>query len=1363
MLVKDGKNLGNISEPLQKHLTTILRTILSVMPTPPTSDKIPLRSFITVDGCSPFVFLRIALSIVQTLEKLHRSSGIHGSINPDIITINSETFEADIMEASAPASFASMAPEQTGRLAMVADRRTDFYAVGITFYELLTGLLPFEETDPYELIYCQIAIVPVSPSDVNPTIPLSLSKIVMKLLAKSPDYRYQSAVGIHADLERSLRFLESTGEIPAFEPGENDVSPTLRIPAKLYGREHELSALMGAFRRICNGGKELLLVSGYSGVGKTSLVNEVRLPILKERGFFISGKFDQLSLGKPYSALVGAFEQLIRRLLGEGGRRTKFWKGAMLEQLGKNLRLIADFIPTIELITGSLEEVPEVPPLDAENRLLHTFSLFVRVFTEQAPMTLFIDDLQWVDRASLTLLKHLVADNALSRLLIIGSFRDNETPPSHPLHSAIAEMAKSYIIINRILLLPLDINAVSDLLKDTLFRRDGIAQLADLVIFKTDGNPFFVRQFIMMLYEKGLLRFDDEIAKWEWDQREISRQRLTDNLADLLVGKLSTLLPDTIELLTTASCIGARFDLPTIALVLERDVSELATSVAEALQQQFIGGDSEAGYFFMHDSFQQAAISLISKDRYLELHLKIGRTLLKAYGSTDRLFDVVNHLNAAVSLITDLNERLELAQLNLEAGRNARHETAYDAAGGYFAAGCSLLPEDCWTTHRELSFTLHLALAEAEYLRTHFAEAERLYDLLGQKAATKLEKVQLCSLRVVLYESAGRTNEANAIGLEGLKGLGTDLKSLPLVGLLMFKLAEVKLLLFRTDHQGIMDLPKMSDPEKLAAITLLAQLIPSAYFVSKNLVATITLEMVRLSLKYGNAPVSPYAYAAYAVFEGSILGNYRQGYDFGLTAIGICNRTGNQQMRIKTDNIFGAYNSQWRRHINEAIPYLADSYRLGKEYGDLRYASFSGSYEVTAIFFKGERLEVVAAHARKHSHFCLSIHDNQQNYIQLTLLSITDFLRGIPQNFAEYFGEGILESPIETTLKSSEKDSITYIYYTYKIYYLFLSGQVRDALKLSRKVGGKIDDYLLGQVDASQFNFFYALCILSCFHTVTAPEKPLLLLELYRCRRKMKIWAENCPENFLHKLLLIDAEICRLRKQKERAISLYKQSIASALEHGFVNNEALGNELAGRFCLQNGLIVIGAEFIVEAYGCYVRWGATALAKRLATDFPVILDSAVQTTQAESEDLSQPGSVINPDVNSVVRASQSINATLDLDQLLRNLLRIVIHNAGAERGVVIMEKSGSLQVVAQGTSNDQEITVSECIARECATGFPATMVHLATSSSELIIVNGNSGHHEFSDDPYLAKDHPLSMMCIPLTGQGRRIVTSLPLS
>ena len=448
-----------------------------MMPTPQISDKISLRSFIVAGGCTPPVFLRLSLSIVQTLEKLQRFSGIHSSINPDIISINPETFEADIMEASAPASFASMAPEQTGRLVMATDRRTDFYAVGITFYELLTGLLPFAETDPYELIYCQIAIVPVPPSDVNPAIPLSLSKIVMKLMAKSPDHRYQSAAGILADLERSLRALESSGEIPEFEPGENDVSPTLRIPAKLYGREHELSALMGAFRRICNGGKELLLVSGYSGVGKTSLVNEVRLPILKERGFFISGKFDQLSLGKPYSALVGAFEQLIRRLLGEGARRTKFWKGAMLEQVGKNLRLIADFIPTIELITGPLEEVPEVPPLDAENRLLHTFSLFVRLFTEQAPMTLFVDDLQWVDRASLTLLKHLVADDALSRLLIIGSFRDNETPPSHPLHSAIAEMAKSYTIINRILLLPLDINAVSDLLKDTLFRRDTVAQL----------------------------------------------------------------------------------------------------------------------------------------------------------------------------------------------------------------------------------------------------------------------------------------------------------------------------------------------------------------------------------------------------------------------------------------------------------------------------------------------------------------------------------------------------------------------------------------------------------------------------------------------------------------------------------------------------------------------------------------------------------------------------------------------------------------------------------------------------------------------------------------------------------------------
>lgn len=1318
-------------------------------------DLITLRDYILSKRPGVSECLKIAVAVTDALGDLHKKGAIHMDITPRNILINTETGEVQITGSGCSGSVAYMSPEQTGRLNQAVDYRTDFYSLGVTFYEMLTGVLPFSTEDPLELIYSHIAVRPTPPYDLDNEIPKTVSDIVMKLLSKTPDDRYQSASGLKADLLECLKQLETSGTIQGFTLGLKDISALLQIPQRLYGRQQETAALMGSFSRISAGAKELLLVSGYSGIGKSSLVREMQRPIVRQRGYFISGKFDQYKRNIPYSALIEAFHGLVRQLLSDSDERVHAWKERLLEELGPNVRVITDVIPEVALITGEQQTVPDLPPQEAENRFHLSFSGFVRVFTARAhPVVIFIDDLQWVDQASLKLIRLMMTDHSLSRLLLIGAYRDNEVEASHILMYTLEEIQKSGAIINRIILTPLGGEDVNRLVSDTLRCNDETARpLADLVMRKTGGNPFFVRQFLQTLHDEGLLAFDFGVGRRQWDLDKIQEKGITDNVVELMANKLMKLSPDTIDTLKHAACIGNKFNLGTLSIVLEKPVSEIALSLEEAVREGPVVSlttlSESPSYAFQHDRIQQAAYSLIPEEEKKTIHLKIGRLLLGKGKVEEEIFEIVGHLNYASELIEDREEKRGLALLNLEAGRRAKKETAYVSALKYFTAGTELLQEGCWQSMYELTYPLYLERAECEYLTTNFDEAERLFDLVLPKARTKLEKAQVYSLKVVLYDNMGKPQKAIQCGLEGLFALNVNMLTLPVRVLLVQNIMSVKLCLRRSKIQDIPSRPAMADKEKTAAMQLLMSLMAPAYVSDTELVMALTLEMTRLSLRYGNAPESSYAYAVYGVFEGSILGNYETGYALGTAASRLCEKSGDRRLQARIDNIMGGYINHWRRPVKGDREFLERAFGACLSCGDLTYAVYSGAMLNTLSFLSGDNLDVVYKDAGRYSEFCrrvgFSEHDDSHIVWQQAVMS----LKGLTRDAADFSTADYDEQRHVREMRKKKVTTSLYVYYFIKTFTLYLHGAFVGAISIAEIAAGDIDKVLLGLMTVADFYFYYSLALSAVYPGASYLRNRRYLGIIRENLRKIRKWADNCPENFRHKLLLIEAEISRLKGNNEKAVRLYDQSIQSAHENGFIHHEALANELAGRFHLGRGHGQIAQTYLLEAHACYAKWGADGKVKALEEEYPRLFKKRA-APPAGVERTPVVGNVLQLDMASVIKASQAISSSFDLERLLKNLMRIVIQHAGAQRGLLIMEKAGRLQVAAESGDETREPS-----GHERDSGYPAAIINYAVRTGELVIVNDAAREGEFSEDPYVVERKPLSIMCIPLVGHGKR--------
>ncbi|MBD2035377.1 PAS domain S-box protein [Leptolyngbya sp. FACHB-321] len=1363
------------------------------------------------------VFLNMAIAITDTLGKIHAAHVIHKDINPGNIVFNPRTGVVKIIDFGIATRFgrtnptfkslyllegtpAYLSPEQTGRMNRMLDYRTDFYSLGATFYELLTGQLPFSTTDLLELVHCHIARPPTPPHELNATISEPVSNLILKLMAKNAEDRYQSAWGIKADLERCAQQLAEVGLIEPMPLGLQDVSEQFRIPQKLYGREAEIAALWVAFDRVAgnegvgewrSGGaeeditlpphREMMLVSGYAGIGKTALVQELHKPVTANQGYFISGKFDQFGRNIPYSAIVNALQKLVQQLLSEPDEQVELWRLRLLTALGSNGQIIIDVIPEVEFIIGKQSPVPEVGATEAQNRFNLTFQRFVRAFcAKEHPLVIFLDDLQWIDSATLKLIELILLDEKIQYLFLIGAYRDNELTPTHPLVLMLESLRNQGAVLQEIILTPLTLEPLTQLVAETLHcNPDTVRSLAQVVLRKTEGNPFFVGEFLKLLHSENLLTFDAQQLSWQWNLAEIEAQAITDNVVELLLRQLQKLPGATQQVLSIAACVGSEFDLETLALsaernsegtVCEKSPKAIFQDLSEAIQAGLIQPLSELDedllvqeYKFLHDRVQQAAYALIDESQKQVVHLQIGRNLLEKTSPEqrfDRLFTIVDHLDQGTELVTARSERTEIARLNLMAGQKAKAATAYEAAFKYFTTGLKLLNSESWLSEYDLTLTLYSEAAEAAYLQGCFDEMEQLVEVVLDRAKTVVDKVQVYDNSIQRYLSQGNLREALKTGLEALKLLGIDLIENPSWADIQRELESTAALLAEREIEDLINLPEMTAPEPLAAVSISTNMGSAAFITLPALWILIVCKRVNLSINYGNTTWSPHSYAAYGSVLCGVVQDIELGYKFGQLALSLAERLNTKKGNAKALMLSSIQIMHWKVHLRNTIPMLADAYQDGVETGDFETAGYAAYYLCYNSFFAGEEL---AQLEQKTAFYSKSIdqirRESPSNWLTILRQTILNLLDRA-ENPSRLIGRLYVEDEALPHAIAIKDGTAIQILYLHKVMLCYLFEEHHQAEQTAILARQHFED-VTAIISLPIFCFYHSLVLLSLSLEASNSEKSAWLSCVSSNQEKMRKWASHAPMNYLHKFYLVEAEKARVSGQFFEAEEFYEQAIAGAAEHEFIQEEALAYELAAKHYLARGREKFAQLYMKEAHYCYDRWGATAKVKDLETRYPQFFSQSSRAVSASipitAETISNPFHTAF-DLAAVMKASQAISREIELKQLLRSLMQTVIENAGAQTGYLILENSGEWLIEAACELNADENSCATQVLQSIpiADQLPESIIQYVIRTLKPVTLNDATREGAFINESYIQQNQPQSVFCLPLLNQAKLV-------
>lgn len=1341
--------------------------------------------------------LEIFQALARQLALIHEKAIIHKDINPSHIIVNPKTGEVRLIDFSIATRLSSetrkaspvkslegtlayISPEQTGRMNRIIDHRTDLYSLGISFYQALTGSLPFIAGDSLEMIHCHIAKPPAAPETLIRTLPRLLSNLVMKLMRKNAEDRYQSAMGLTRDLERCRERLRQHGEIPFFDLGERDGHEAFRIPQKLYGRESELASLEASFDRVAAGGSGMLLLAGKAGVGKSLLIHQIQKPLSRTRGYFISGKFDQFQPNIPHAPLFRAIQELVRQVLTESGERLARWKVLILRELGANCRVLADVIPEVDLIVGKLPPVPVLSPAESENRFHMAFRNFLGVFArKEHPLALFLDDLQWADSGTLKLLRLLLTKQGSPYLFLVGSYRDSEVSNHHPLMHCIEAAREMGANIEILTLQMLSREKVGHLIADTLHcDPPTVGPLADWIYQKTDGNPLFVIEFLKSLHDDGLFTFDFDEGRWSWDLAHIQRSQVTDNLLQFMEARIQRLPGKTQELLKLAACLGGQFDLEQLALVNGASQGETATTLWPAVKEGLVMAledDHEPiserqeslrqptfSYGFFHDRVQQATYSLIPMHRRKETHLRIGRSLLRQRSPErreSRLFAIVNQFQFGLDRVSDPEERRTLAAIYLRAGKKAKSATAYESAVNYFREGMRLLGPGRWRSQYEPCLSFHMERAECEYLSGSSESAEALFETILKHVRTPLDKAAVFNIRTVLYTHLGKYVEAIETGLRGLSLFGLALPhSEDQVRLEIERtLARVRLNLKGKHMHDLLDLPRLEDPAIQAMLEQLVHLWMPALNLNQSFLHLVTLTIVNLSLMHGNAGSSSYGYAGYGMFLGSYLGDFHGGFDFGKLGIELNQRLDDLASKCRVYLLHGAFVAPWSLPLKSSVTLLREAFQAGLDSGDFSGACSCMLHLLQQRMMKGDALHSLREEWESHEDLFYKAKDEHGlESLRVIYWMIRHLEGGLPKNGAE-------EDPFSQPLFLERVQRKLYLiavsqFYMARTQIDYYRGNYAAALETALEAE-KLSAYTLGWPVAAEHTFFSALCRAALWERADERRRSELETRLRMHLDQLERWAQACPENFSHRYFLISAECFRIQGDFEKAFHHYDRAIETAQEREFAQIEALARELAGRFFLLKGKARVARIYLQDAYFHYGQWGAGIKLNGLQEEFPWMRESMPATAIERRERLEHGASATEQDTGSLdlttfMKASLAISSEIHLDRLLEKLLHFAIENAGAQRGFLIMEERGEPRIMAEGSVESERVRVrrSEVLGENAE--LSTALVNYVFHTKEPVVLRYASREGRFTSDAHILRNQVKSVLCQPVMYQGK---------
>ena len=1314
-------------------------------------------------------FLAVAIGLTAALGQVHARGLVHKDVKPANVLVDDlsrvwltgfglavkvpQQRQAFTPPLIIKGSWAYMAPEQTGRVNRFVDTRSDLYSLGITFYELLTGELPFSASDPLEWIHCHVARQPPSPRARRRDLPKQIEAIVMKLLAKTGEERYQTAAGLQADLQRCLEAWTLHGQIDSFTIALNDLRDRLQIPDGLYGRDRPIASVMSAFERVASSGEtEIVLVSGPAGIGKSSMMNELQMRLTATSCLFAAGKSDQFKLDIPYPAMAHALQGLVRRLLGLSGADLDRWRRQLLDALGPNGQLMINLVPELALIIGERPAPPDLAPQEAQNRFHVVFQRFLSAFAQPAhPLTLFIDDLQWLDTATLELIERLVLHSEVRHLLLIGAYRDDEAASASRLQATLTALRNSNCRLVDLPVGPLSSNDLIQLTADTLHADgDAVRPLSQLLFDKTKGNPFFVVQFLTSLKDEGLLVFDTEANAWRWDADGIRSKSITDNVAELLAGKLTRLPAESLEALIHLACLGNGSRLQTLALVTGRPEREVADALTDVVRSGFILS-VECGYAFSHDRMQEATYKLIAAGNRAATHLKIGRALVARLAPAavqDHVFEVVEQFGHGAALIHTYQERIQVAQLYLDAGKRAKASSAYASALKYFREGRSLLHSDDWNRQYVLAFELELCEAECEFLTGAQAPAADRLSMLAGRARDLIDAAAVARLRIALYTLSDPTR-AVQVGLTYMRDAGMDWPAQVTEPALRTEIAAMYALLADRPIEQLLDLARLTDPVQLAALDVLASLIMPAKITDNTLEDLVIVRMANLSLQHGNCDASSYAYSQLNVVLGLRFGDYQSGLRFGQLGCDLVERHGMERFKARVYCCFGTYSLAWTKHLPGCIELYRRALTMADSAGDLVFVSAVAKTLATSLLICGEPLAEVQREGHEYLALARKAGFDAAADGAISLLLLIHELRGITtesdsarilatdqRRFERYLQEGGDATGISSAF-----------YWLDQLQARFLLHDPAAALEAAILTGTVLTAHRT-VLDLEEYHFYAALARAAACQGAS-PEERLLHREALRAHHAhISVWAGNCPDNFGCRAALIAAEMARLDGHDQAARSLYEDAIGAAQEFGFVQIEAIANELAANFHATLGPPGIADTYLRAALDGYARWGAEAKIRRLRQQHPHLSDS--RSSRAAFPTIGD--NLQHVDLAAVIAISQAVSSEVVFDRLVERLLVTVLEHAGAVRGLMLVPREGEMQVAAEALARNGTVGVNLRYREDDLHDLPYSILNYVKRSHEIVILDDALLRNSYSDDRYIRQTKPRSVLCMPLLKQ-----------